>query len=145
MDAANAVSFAGDGASGLYIWGAQLEKGSLSAYRKNEGTIFDGANATIATIGSNRDTITLADMPAGYVYSVGDYVQLEDNNLHQVVDVDSGTLSVRPHIWPAQDTGDTVKVTKPSCLMTIVPGSIGTTADLATGRGTISFQGVESR
>jgi hypothetical protein len=105
----------------------------------------DTSAATIASIGSNKDTVTLDDMPSGYVYSVGDYVQLEDYNLHQVVDVDSGTLSVRPHIWPAQVDGDTAKVTKPSCLMTIVPGSIGTTADLATGRGTISFQGIESR
>ena len=103
------------------------------------------ATVKVGTIGANRNTMTMTGLPAGYVVSVGDYLQIAPNNLHQVVNVAGAEIEIRPHLWPTITTGNAVTLVRPSCLMTIVPGSINTTADLSTGRGVITFQGFESR
>lgn len=103
------------------------------------------STVTIGSIGANRNTIGLSGLPGGYIVSVGDYLQIGSNNLFQVVNVSETAIEVRPHLWPTIAVGNTVTLVKPSCLMTIVPGSINTTADLSTGRGVITFQGFESR
>ncbi|WP_244563638.1 hypothetical protein [Ensifer aridi] len=54
-------------------------------------------------------------------------------------------LEVRPHLWPGTVTGTAVSVVRPHCYMTIVPGSINTDADKATGRGSVSFSAIEAR
>lgn len=100
---------------------------------------------TVGSIGANRNTIGLSGLPGGYIASVGDYLQIRTNDLHQIVNVSGSEIEVRPHLWPTTAVGDAVTLVKPSCLMTIVPGSINTTADLSTGRGVITFQGFESR
>lgn len=100
---------------------------------------------TLGSIGTNRNTIGLSGLPGGYVASVGDYLQIRTNDLHQIVNVSGSEIEVRPHLWPTTAVGDAVTLVKPSCLMTIEPGSINTTADLSTGRGVITFQGFESR
>lgn len=105
----------------------------------------DVSAVTVGSIGANRNTIGLSGLPGGYVASVGDYLQIRMNDLHQIVNVSGSEIEVRPHLWPTTAVGDAVTLVKPSCLMTIVPGSINTTADLSTGRGVITFQGFESR
>lgn len=105
----------------------------------------DVSAVTVGSIGANRNTIGLSGLPGGYVASVGDYLQIRTNDLHQIVGVSGSEIEVRPHLWPTTAVGDAVTLVKPSCLMTIVPGSINTTADLSTGRGVITFQGFESR
>ncbi|QGA55850.1 hypothetical protein [Brucella sp. 2280] len=100
---------------------------------------------TIGSIGANRNTIGLSGLPGGYIASVGDYLQIGTKDIHQIVSVSGSEIEVRPHLWPTTAVGDAVTLVKPSCLMTIVPGSINTTADLSTGRGVITFQGFESR
>lgn len=99
---------------------------------------------TLSSIGGDRKTIAIGGL-TGITLRAGDMVQIGTRDLHQVVDVAGGTLEVRPHIWPGVTTGATVVISKPSCVMAIVPGSISSPADLATGRGAISFQAVEAR
>jgi len=60
------VSFAGDGTSGIYIWGAQVEEGSFpTSYMKNEGTASgkdrsaDVASIPVADFGFNQSAFTL--------------------------------------------------------------------------------------
>ena len=100
---------------------------------------------TLASIGANRNTVGLSGLPGGYVVSVGDYMQIGTNNLHQVVNVSGAEIEIRPHIWPTTVVGDAVTLVRPSCRMTVVPGSISTTADTSTGRGVVTFQTIESR
>lgn len=100
------------------------------------------------TIDANRKEIRVDDL-LGVSLSVGDMIQIGTKDLHQVMEPASGTLTdlfeVRPHIWPGVATGAAVSIVKPACIMAIVPGSVSSTSDMATGRGTISFQAVEAR
>lgn len=143
----------------LDAWRARLKalEGGLKQFRGRptsrcypiaypNGTGMGNVSAvTVGSIGANRNTLTLAGRPAGYIVSVGDYLQIGAANLHQVVNVAGTEVEVRPHLWPTIATGNAVTLVRPSCLMTIVPGSISTTADASTGRGVITFQGFESR
>lgn len=113
------------------------------AYPKGQG-IGNVAAVKIASIGADRKTITLSGLPSGYKVSVGDYLQIGARNLHQIVDA-TGSIEIRPHLWPETAVNDAVVLVRPNCRMTIVPGSINTTADPATGRGSVTFQGIESR
>lgn len=100
------------------------------------------------TIDANRKAIRVDDL-VGVTLSVGDMIQIGAKDLHQVMEPASGTLTdlfeVRPHLWPGVVAGATVSIVKPACIMAIVPGSVSSPADMATGRGTISFQAVEAR
>lgn len=143
----------------LDAWRARLKalEGGLKQFRGRptsrcypiaypNGTGMGNVSAvTVGSIGANRNTIGLSGLPGGYIASVGDYLQIRTNDLHQIVNVSGSEIEVRPHLWPTTAVGDAVTLIKPSCLMTIVPGSINTTADLSTGRGVITFQGFESR
>lgn len=101
-------------------------------------------SGTIASVGSNRKTVTLSGLSA-VTLQAGDMICIASKDLHQIVDVAGGTLEVRPHIWPGVTTGATVSISKPHCIMAIVPGSITSAADAATGRGAVSFQAIEAR
>ncbi len=115
------------------------------------GSAFNGV-AQLATIATSRKAASLSSLPAAYKVSVGDYIQIGDKDLHMVMEPvtanGSGVTTqfeVRPHLWPGVTAPTTARVAKPSCIMAIVPGSISTTADLSTGRGTVTFQAIESR
>lgn len=81
----------------------------------------------------------------GITLSIGDMLQIGTTDLHRIVDISGSAYEVRPHIWPGVATGATVTISKPACIMAIVPGSISTTADPQTGDGTVSFQAMEAR
>ena len=115
------------------------------------GSAFDG-EAELASIGSNNKSVSVSGLPAGFVLSVGDYIQIGDADLHHVVEPATASgagvtpeFEVRPHIWPGVAAGATVKVKRPACLMAIVPGSIQSQADPQTGWGAVSFQAMEAR
>lgn len=115
------------------------------------GEAFNGV-AQMSSIGADRKSITLAGLPAGYKVSVGDYIQIGDKDLHMVMEASTATGSgvapffeIRPHLWPGVTAPATATLVKPSCTMAIVPGSVSTTADMATGRGTVTFQTIEAR
>lgn len=143
----------------LDAWRARLKalEGGLQQFRGRptsrcypiaypNGTGMGSVSAvTVGSIATDRKTVGLSGLPVGYVASVGDYIQIGGNNLHQIVSVSGPSVEVRPHLWPVSAVGDAVTLVKPSCLMTIVPSSINTTAELSTGRGVITFQGFESR
>lgn len=97
----------------------------------------------IAGIGADNKSVTLSGLPKGYKASVGDYMQIRQE-LYQILSVDDG-LEVRPHLAPGTAVGNAVVLVQPSVPMIILPGTLTTTAELATGRGAISFQAVESR
>lgn len=119
------------------------------------GNAFDGVSATLASVNENRKAVTVSGLPAGFTFSIGDYVQV-GTDLHQVMEpaTADGTgetpeFEVRPHIWPGVEGGESpaiaVSVKRPACFMAIVPGSISSTADPQIGEGTVSFQAVEAR
>lgn len=101
-------------------------------------------SGTINSISSDRKTITFAGL-TDLNLQAGDMVRIGTGDLHQIVGVDAGVFEVRPHIWPGVETGDAVSIDKPYCIMAIVPGSITSTADMASGIGAISFQAIEAR
>lgn len=114
------------------------------------GGSFDGV-ATLASIVTGRQKITVEDLPAGFKFSVGDHLSI-GNDLHQVQEEatadGSGITSeftVWPNIWPDVVADVDLLVKEPRCLMTVVPGSVETTADAQTGMGTVTFSGVEDR
>ncbi|SOC38975.1 hypothetical protein SAMN05892877_105357 [Rhizobium subbaraonis] len=116
------------------------------------GTDFDGDNATLTARWASNKEMTVSGLPPFFIVSAGDFLRIGGRNLHRAVNrrvADGsgvlGGIEVRPHFWPETAVGDAVSVRKPYCLMTVVSGSISTTADLATGRGSISFRAIEAR
>lgn len=101
-------------------------------------------SGTIASIGSDRKTVTLAGL-AGITLQAGDMICIGNRDLHQIVDVAGGVYEVRPHIWPGVATGTAAIISKPFCIMAIVPGTTTSTADMASGIGSVSFQAIEAR
>lgn len=100
------------------------------------------------TIGSDNKTIRVEDL-VGINLSVGDMLQIGSANLHRVLEPASsdptGLFTITPHLWPGTATGQTVKIAKPFCLMTVDPGSLSASANPGTGRGAISFSATEAR
>lgn len=111
-------TYLGDGVSGAYIWGAQLEVGSVpTTYQPifaGYGPFVNGASQTGESLvidGASPDEV-------GYLLP-GDYIQLGSGStatLHKVleqVDTDSSgnaTLTLWPHIRTAPADNATVKV-----------------------------------
>ncbi len=113
------------------------------------GSVFNGYSANLFAINTNRKSIRVSALPVGFTLSVGDYISF--GSLHQVMETaiadGSGvtpSFEVRPHLWPETVTGITVSVKTPSCVMTIMPGSISSESGL-TGTGSVSFQALETR
>ncbi len=146
-------------ANALDHWRARLEalEGGLKTFRgyslsRCRPIAHPGSSAlpqgALHTIGANRNAIRVNNI-AGITLSIGDIIQIGDADIHRVMEPAAGTLTalfeVRPHLWPGVATGATVRLVKPSCIMTLVPGSVSSQADPQTGRGSISFQGMEAR
>lgn len=115
---------------------------------------FTGAG-TVGTINANNKAMTLKGLPSAYQVSEGDMLSFEYGPgpgyaLHRIeesVTANAAGVSpefeVRPHIRPGATVGAVVRLHKPRCMMMIVPGSVSAPADLNTGRGTVSFQGIQ--
>ncbi len=98
---------------------------------------------TLSGIGTDRKTLTITGL-TGITLSVGDMLQVGTADLHRVV-VAGSSVEVRPTLWPGVTTGAAVVISKPSCIMAIVPGSIQLQAAPDTGDGTVTFQAMEAR
>ena len=113
------------------------------------GGAFPGTTAVLASVDASRKLISVSSLPAGFNFTVGDYLSIA-GDLHQVMEPamasggTSGFFEVRPHIWPGVTAGKQVSVKQPSCLMTVVPGSVSSDAQIS-GWGTVSFQAMEAR
>ncbi|GHC61654.1 hypothetical protein [Limoniibacter endophyticus] len=138
---------------GRLFYGRHLARCYPIAYPRGSWTpaSFSGLGA-VASLGANRKSLTVDDLPAGFRLQEGDLIQIGAHDLHRVVENATANASgvtplfeIRPHLWPLAAVGQPVSVLRPRCLMAIVPGSISSTADLATGRGTISFDAIEAR
>lgn len=101
-------------------------------------------SGTLSTIQPDRKSITVGGL-TGITLRPGDMVCIRDKDLHRVVDGTGAAVEVRPHIWPGVTTGATVSISKPYCIMAIVPGSITSTADMQSGIGAVGFQAIEVR
>lgn len=106
-------------------------------------------NGTINNINENNKALSLKDVP-NLKLSVGDYISI-NNLLYQVMEgAEAGTsgitseFEVRPHLNIGISVDDTVVLHKPYCYMTLVPNSVNAGSGL-NGRGSISFQAIESR
>lgn len=118
------------------------------------GLSFNGLTATLHTIDGNRKAIRVANLPIGFSFSVGDLLQIGTGDLHRVMETATadgsgltGSFEVRPHLWPDVAVGSpppAVSVYRPSCIMSIVPGSIATSSQL-NGWGSVSFEAFEVR
>lgn len=118
------------------------------------GLSFLGTTARLTSVNVNRKAVVLSSLPAGYRGSIGDYISI-DGDLHQVMETFladgsgvTGEFEVRPHIWDGV-AGSTspptfVSVKEPSCLMSIIPGTLSTPAGL-NGWGSVSFDALEAR
>lgn len=114
------------------------------------GGSFSGTSAAISSINANRKAIAVSSLPAGFVLSVGDYVQIGTTDLHQVLETATASgggvtpqFEVRPFIWTGVSSG-AVSVFKPHCLMAVDPGSISTDSSIS-GWGSVSFSATEAR
>lgn len=104
---------------------------------------------TVNSKNANNKALRVTGIP-NLTLSVGDFISI-NNNLHQVMEnATAGSLGltpefeVRPHLSVNISIGDRVKIYQPNCLMTLVPGSVSAGSGL-NGRGSISFQAIESR
>lgn len=103
---------------------------------------------TLHTIGDDDKSIRVDDL-GGITLSVGDMIQV-NGNLHRVMEPATATagltplFEIKPHLWTGTNTGDDVVIQTPSCLMTVMPGSITSSSEI-NGWGSVSWQAIESR
>lgn len=109
---------------------------------------------TLNSVSVSTQSISVKGLPAGFKFSIGDYLSI-GNDLHQVEEQATADGSgvtpefqVWPNIWPgvnANSPAPSVRVKQPRCVMSIVPGTVDTTADPQTGDGVLTFQAMEDR
>lgn len=115
------------------------------------GGSFSGTTAQVHTVGADNKSLRVKGLPAGFVLSRGDMIQVGDTDLYRLMETataDGGGITpsfeVRPHLWDGIAVNDAVSVKRPACLMVLVPGSVQAAAD-TSGRGAVSFQAIEAR
>lgn len=102
-------------------------------------------NGVIASVGSDNKSLTVTWTGGTTILSVGDYVTLNGNRLHQVTGVAAGPIyTVAPYFSAGTLSGQSVDVSKPSVPMALVPGSVSSQTGL-NGRASISFEAMEAR
>lgn len=113
---------------------------------------FDGVSATVDDLDdADARKIALGGLPAGFKVSVGDYLSIPTRTgLHQAMEAVTANVSgvtsafeVRPPIRANVLETDVVSVKRAACVMMLVPGSVQSTADAASGFGTVSFRGIQ--
>lgn len=123
------------------------------AYPSKKGLPAGSTGAgTLSAILADNKRVTVSGLGNGFKVSTGDLMQIGTADLYSVVQGvtanSSGVateIEVRPFLWPGTVTGRPVTFMKPSCLMAIDPASVSEDVNVATGRGTYSFQAWEVR
>jgi len=128
------------------------------AYRAGFASLTVGGNpfsgvATLTGVASNNLQPTLGSLPAGFVFSPGDYIAFDYGSskraLHRVsaaavADGDGNvTLEVRPAIRPGWNAGAAVFLRRAAALMIILPGSYSEQIVPPTN-GQISFEAIQT-
>jgi hypothetical protein len=129
------------------VWPQAYPKGTWPT-----GGAFDGISAELHTIDANNRAIRVTDLPGAFALKVGDMVQIGGGDLHRVQEAATASgggltplFEIYPPLWTGAATGQAVSVKRPHCRMRIVPGSVAAPMDMATGRGTVSFDAMEAR
>lgn len=140
------------------FWGYSLSRCYPIAYPNGSwptGAGFNGLTGAIASLGSDNKSLSLSGLPNGFALVIGDMLSFEYTAqqryaLHRIQEAatagSDGTTSafeVRPFIQAGAEIGTSVRLYQPRCLMMLAPGSITSTAELQTGRGAVTFQGVQ--
>lgn len=103
------------------------------------------SNGEINAIGVDNDTISITWDGAVTTLSVGDYIEINSQWLHQVTGVlTGGVVQIVPHLSVGALVGQSVNIEQPGVLMTLVPGSVSSQTGL-NGRASISFEAMEAR
>lgn len=118
------------------------------------GVAFTGLTANLNAIGADRKSIRVGGLPAAFQFSVGDMLTIGGTDLHRVVEASTASgagltplFEIRPHLWPTVAVGSPLPVVwvyRPSCLMTVVPGTINSSTGV-NGWGSVSFEAMEVR
>lgn len=115
------------------------------------GGTFDGVSANLDFIGDDNRSIKVSALPVGFEFRVGDFLQIGTNDLYQVQEAATadgtgltGQFEVFPNLWPGTVTGTPISVKRPHCLMTLLPASGSSPAQI-NGLGQLTFQAVEYR
>ena len=89
LGAARANSYQGDGTSGVYLWGAQLESGSYptSYIRSNTGS----ATTRLADVANNAGSSDLINSTEGVLYA--EISALADDGTYKLISLDNGSTS----------------------------------------------------
>lgn len=110
------------------------------------------SGVTVSSVSSTNKRLALDGLPGSFKFLAGDMIEVVGSGLYRLVEDRTANSSgltalfeVRPHFWPGVVAGADVKIVNPSCVMSIVPGSVSSDADPTTGRGTISFEAIEAR
>lgn len=139
------------------FWGFDKARYYPSLYPSGSwptGGAFDGLSAAIATIAVSRKAMTVDGLPAAYTISIGDMLQVTHGSgritlvrAMEAATADGSGLTpefeFRPYLPADAEVDDIVAVKRPACKMIMVPGSARTIVDQETGRGAITFRGLE--
>lgn len=117
------------------------------------GGAFDGT-CNLQAIGTQRDTVTLNTLPAGFVFKVSDMLSFpiaspSSQSLHRVIEAGTAdgsgavTLSVRPTLVLPATTNVTVDLIKPWCLGVVDSESINCTYS-GDQFATVSFSAMQT-
>lgn len=101
----------------------------------------------VAAIGEDDDQVSVSGL-VGVSLSIGDMLRI-GTGLYRVLEAASGDptglFAIEPNLWTGIATGQAVVIDHPWVAMTIDPGSMSASADLRTGRGSVSFTATEAR
>lgn len=126
----------------------------MAAYPASDptGAILGGATVKLDTIGSNRDTIKLDDLPDGYVLTPGDKIEFQYGSnpvRRQLVEAsESATaaaggltpeFAIYPHLRAGVTTSATVNLKKPALQMMRLSHNAGRSVPLFHDGMSISF------
>ena len=114
-----------------------------------DGSILGDSSVTISAIGEDRNTVSLAGLPAEYEITIGDMFSVVYGSTRRALirfaesatvdaEGDLGPVEVRPHLRAGITTTLAVELVKPCCKVKIVPGSFNVQM-LNTVHAQISF------
>ena len=105
-----------------------------------------GAGLPSVSLGSTTVKSIALSGASGLTLRRGDFISVGDY-LFQVMEHSSNgaAFEIRPYVSLGVTLAGTVRLERPFCPMMIIPGSVNSQSDVETGRGTVSFQAMETR
>jgi len=148
------VTYQGDGTSGLYIWGAQMEQGLLPSPYAGRADAAGPSTVTLSSVAAGRGALGLAGLPPRYALSPGDKGQIQFGSNPErtyffefsesaVTGADGvmPLIEVFPRVPAGISAGAAVILAKPACKMFVMPD----THKPGTGAGmTVSGAGLRA-